>query len=190
MWLGPQPASPPALHAAGKCWKTLSARDSVSPLGTDTRKSADAFNAPIRPDAEKPRAESLWKYECPGFIFITEPLFYAGTTSSPCRSPLQAGADALFHQKIFRLLMFEATSLQRMTLRKWEGNTAAYRPAFQHPRSPSSSPCTGAPRIRGTIRITGAPSPAPNLFEWLSTFASKRDPASYTLNFTFSHRPM
>lgn len=79
MWLGPQPASPPALHVAGKCWKTLPARDSVSPLGMGTRESADAFSAPIHPDADMPRAESLWKYEkCPGFIFIREPLLYAG----------------------------------------------------------------------------------------------------------------
>jgi len=48
-------------------------------LGTGTRESADAFSAPIRPDADRPRAESLWKYECLGFIFIREPFFYART---------------------------------------------------------------------------------------------------------------
>lgn len=36
----------------------------------------------------------------------------------------ERGTDALFHQEIFRLLMFEATSPKRMTLRKWEGNTS------------------------------------------------------------------
>jgi hypothetical protein len=63
-------------------------------LGAAGEENASAFSAPATSArADRPRAESLWKYECPGFIFIRAPTTVDPPASlSPRHSPCRENA--------------------------------------------------------------------------------------------------
>lgn len=118
VWCGPYtgPTSPPALQPG--CWKMLKnfVRSKLEialylGMGRACEKSAQTLLARlphISAHADRPRAESLWKYECPRFIFIRalDPPASSSCHSrtegthawSPCEPSSRERKGAFFHQ--------------------------------------------------------------------------------------------